>query len=138
LRGASLAPIPAPDPEAIRAAHAAVRKAVRRGRVRSAHDVAEGGLAPALAECALAGGHGAEVDVPALGDRDTTLFGEALGGAFLVSGDEADLRSLTGAFVIGRVGGDGLRIAIAGEPALHRTLEELRHAFEAGLARLFS
>jgi phosphoribosylformylglycinamidine synthase subunit PurL len=138
LRGAALAPIPAPDPDAIRRAHTAVRAAVRHGRVRSAHDVAEGGLALALAECALAGGHGAEVDLPALGDRDTTLFGEALGAAFVVSGDEADLRSLPGAVVIGRVGGDGLRIAAGGEPALHRTLEELGHAFEAGLARLFS
>jgi len=138
LRGAALATIPAPDPDAIRHAHTAVRDAVRHGRVRSAHDVAEGGLALALAECALAGGHGAEADLPALGDRDTTLFGEAFGAAFVVSGDPADLRSLPGAVVIGRVGGDGLRIAVGGEPALHRTLEELGHAFEAGLARLFS
>jgi phosphoribosylformylglycinamidine synthase subunit PurL len=138
LRGEALAPIPAPDPDEIRRAHTAVRDAVRHGRARSAHDVAEGGLALALAESALAGGHGVEVDLPALGDRDTTLFGEALGAAFVVSGDAADLRSLPGAVVIGRVGGDGLRIAVGGEPALHRTLEELGHAFEAGLARLFS
>jgi phosphoribosylformylglycinamidine synthase subunit PurL len=138
LRGEPLAPIPAPDQGAVRAAHVAVRDAVRRGRVRSAHDVAEGGLALALAECALAGGLGAEVDLPALADRDTTLFGEALGAAFLVSGDEADLRSLPGAVVIGRVGGEGLRIAVGGEPALHRPLEELGRAFDEGLARLFS
>jgi phosphoribosylformylglycinamidine synthase subunit PurL len=138
LRGEPLAPIPAPEPGAIRAAHAAVRDAVRHGRVRSAHDVAEGGLAVALAECALAGGHGASVDLPSLGDRDTTLFGEALGAAFVVSGDEADLRSLPGAVVIGRVDGEDVRIAIGGAVALQRSLDELRQAFEDRLARLFS
>jgi phosphoribosylformylglycinamidine synthase len=79
LRGEPLAPIPEPDPDAIRAAHAAVRDAVRQGRVRSAHDVAEGGLAVALAECALAGGVGADVDLPAPDARrpapDALLFG---------------------------------------------------------------
>ena len=43
----------------LRALHAAVRQAVRSGALRSAHDVAEGGLAVALAECCLAGGLGA-------------------------------------------------------------------------------
>jgi phosphoribosylformylglycinamidine synthase subunit PurL len=138
LRGEPLAPIPTPDPDAIRAAHAAVRDAVRHGSVRSAHDVAEGGLAVGLAECALAGGHGVEVDLPALGDRATTLFGEALGAAFVVSGDDAELGRIPGAVVIGRVGGDSLRIAVDGEPALDRALEELGHAFGDGLARLFS
>ena len=38
---------------------------VRAGALRSAHDVAEGGLAVALAECCLAGGVGARVDLGA-------------------------------------------------------------------------
>jgi phosphoribosylformylglycinamidine synthase subunit PurL len=138
LRGEPLAEIPEPDPKAIRAAHNAVRDAVRHGRVRSAHDVAEGGLAVALAESALAGGLGAEVDLPALGDRDTTLFGEAFGAAFVVSGDPAELDRLPGAVRIGTVGGEGLKIAVGGDPALHRSLEELGHAHGDGLARLFS
>src|SRR3954452_20663319 len=108
LRGEPLEPIPAPDPAVIRAAHAVVREAVRQGRVRSAHDIAEGGIAVALAECALAGGHGAAVDLPTpraqRATPDELLFGEALGAAFVVSGDEAQLAQI-GA-VIGRVGGD--------------------------------
>ncbi|MFL5975752.1 MAG: phosphoribosylformylglycinamidine synthase subunit PurL, partial [Solirubrobacterales bacterium] len=140
LRGEPLAPIPAPDPVAIRAAHAAVRDAVRQGRVRSAHDVAEGGLAVALAECALAGGHGAEVDLPTPDAQrptpDELLFGEAFGCAFLVSGDAAELHRI--GTVIGRVGGDTVRIAVGGVPALERSLEELGRAFEAGVATLFS
>ena len=39
--------------------HAAVRQGVRSGALRSAHDVAEGGLAVALAECCVASGRGA-------------------------------------------------------------------------------
>ena len=39
-----------------------VREAVRAGALRSAHDIAEGGLAVALAECCIAGGLGAAVD----------------------------------------------------------------------------
>jgi phosphoribosylformylglycinamidine (FGAM) synthase-like enzyme len=138
LRGEPLAPIPAPDPAAIRAAHAAVRDAVRQGRVRSAHDVAEGGLAVALAECALAGGHGAEIDIPDARrlTPDELLFGEALGSAFVVSGEESELPRI--GTVIGRVGGDSLRIAVGGVPVLDGSLQELGHAFEAGLARLFS
>ena len=40
----------------------AVREAVRAGAVSSAHDVAEGGFAVALAECCLAGAIGARID----------------------------------------------------------------------------
>ena len=140
LRGEPLAPIPAPDPAAIRAAHAAVRDAVRAGKVRSAHDIAEGGIAVALAECALAGGHGAEVDIPTPNAQrptpDELVFGESLGAAFLVSGDAAELDRI--GTVIGRVGDDAVRIAVGGVPALERSLEELGKAFEAGLATLFS
>jgi hypothetical protein len=53
-----------------------------------------------------------------------------------VSGDEHELARI--GTVIGRVGGDSLRIAVAGEPALSRSLDELGHAHANGLARLFS
>src|SRR6185437_12085287 len=43
-----------------------VREAVRGGAVSSAHDISEGGLACALAECCIAGGIGAHVDVAPL------------------------------------------------------------------------
>ena len=41
-----------------------------RARCASAHDVAEGGLAVALAECCIAGGRGADVDARAARERD--------------------------------------------------------------------
>ena len=46
------------DIEAIRNTQIAVREAVRAGGLASAHDIAEGGAAVALAECCLAGGIG--------------------------------------------------------------------------------
>ena len=55
--------LPAADLGELRAVHAAVRQAVRAGVLHSAHDVAEGGLGVALAECCLAGGLGATVDL---------------------------------------------------------------------------
>ncbi len=50
------AELPAIDIDAVAAAQAAVREAVRAGTLASAHDIAEGGLAVALAECCLGGG----------------------------------------------------------------------------------
>ena len=56
LRGeAPWGELPHADLGELRALHAAVRQAVRAGALRSAHDVAEGGLAVALAEACMAG-----------------------------------------------------------------------------------
>ncbi len=110
------------DVEAVREAQAAVREAVRDGSLSSAHDVAEGGLAVALAECCLAGGLGAEVALDAdaaavLGaanDAETALFGEGPGG-FLVSGEAGSLARL-GEHVplckLGTIGGDSLKLVV--------------------------
>ncbi len=100
LRGeAPAGPLPPMDMQAVRDAHASVHDAVRAGALHSAHDIAEGGLAVALAECCLAGGIGARVEV------DVDLFAEAPGRAFIVSGPD-----LSEFDVIGRVGGDSLEI----------------------------
>ena len=56
--------LPAFELDAVRVAQKAVRHTVREGFVSSAHDIAEGGLAVALAECCLAGGIGANVTIP--------------------------------------------------------------------------
>ena len=56
LRGEPVeGPLPALDVAGVRAAHEAVRAMVNTGAARSAHDVAEGGIAVALAECCIAG-----------------------------------------------------------------------------------
>jgi phosphoribosylformylglycinamidine synthase II len=144
--------LPAIDVDAVAAAQAAVREAVREGRVSSAHDIAEGGLAVALAECCLAGAIGAQVELgeelwealapttSSPGSEPTAetllaaaLFGEGPGG-FLVSGEAEGLRALGGdvtVITIGRVGEDFLSIVEAGATAgtmLTLTLDELAQA----------
>jgi phosphoribosylformylglycinamidine synthase subunit PurL len=116
---------------------AAVRDAVRAGALSSAHDVAEGGFAVAVAEACLAGGIGASLELGPSGDPACHLFGERPGG-FVVSGPRAALDELAQRIpldVFGTVGGDTLSISIAGE-TLTATLAELREAHSA-LARLF-
>ena len=154
--------LPEIDIEAVRSAQLAVRDAVRAGALSSAHDVAEGGVAVALAECCLIGGLGAQVELPeglwevtplppppdpaSRGAVPTllsaALFGEG-SGCFLVSGEAAALTALgerTPIAVIGRVGDDLLSIVEAGALAgtmLTLTLDELASAHGA-LRELFS
>jgi phosphoribosylformylglycinamidine synthase len=128
LRGEALPDgLPAVDIDAVLAAQAAVRDAVRAGAITSAHDIAEGGLLVALAEACLGGGLGAtlELDAP----DEATLFGEAP-GRFVVSGTPEALQAC-GARVLGTVGGDALDAG-----AFRVTLEDLRAAHGA-LATLF-
>ncbi|MEB3309692.1 MAG: phosphoribosylformylglycinamidine synthase subunit PurL [Snowella sp.] len=57
---------------------AACRHGIRQGWIHSAHDVAEGGLAIALAESSISGQLGAEITLPTSEQRlDEVLFGES-------------------------------------------------------------
>jgi phosphoribosylformylglycinamidine synthase II len=101
----------------------AVRNAVREGSVSAVHDIGDGGLACALAECAIAGEVGLEVDLGPLLDRggseEDWLFGEG-GGGFVVAGGERgldDLIGATGGALLGWAGGSRLAIR-AGETRL--------------------
>jgi phosphoribosylformylglycinamidine synthase len=121
--------LPAADLGELRALHAAIRQAVRSGALRSVHDVAEGGVAVALAECCVAGGHGADVGLP--GD-EAALFGEGP-GAFVASGPrEAFAAFGAAAAVVGTVGGETLRIA----GVLEVGVAELAGVHADGLAEL--
>ncbi len=62
----------------------AVRSAIHSGGIQSAHDLSDGGLAVALAECCLPSGFGAELDMSAFPLRpDLLLFNETQGRALL-------------------------------------------------------
>jgi phosphoribosylformylglycinamidine synthase II len=98
--------LPTKDLGGLAATHALIRDGVRAGLFHSAHDIAEGGIATALAECALAGGIGAQVTLP----DGLDPFGEDLGTAFIVSGPAAELSGRDGLTLLGTVGGDRLLI----------------------------
>jgi phosphoribosylformylglycinamidine synthase subunit PurL len=139
LRGEPpVGPLPSLDQTAVREVHDRVREGVRSGVLKSAHDIAEGGLAVALAECCIGGETGAAIELADVGE--VGLFGEAPGQAFIVSA--ASEKALADAglvrvHVIGRVGGGGLSIS-ASPLELNLPLSELSSAHERGLAELIS
>jgi phosphoribosylformylglycinamidine synthase II len=124
--------LPQPDVAAVAAACAIVREAVRAGKVASAHDISDGGLACTLAESAIGAGLGCEVDLHPLRERgcspEEALFGEGTGG-FLLSGDRTALESL-GAVVIGEVGGTEIEIG-AGDRSLRLGVETAADAWRS-------
>jgi phosphoribosylformylglycinamidine synthase len=124
--------LPRPDVPATIAACETVRSAIRAGRLASAHDVSDGGLAVALAESAIGGGIGCRVDLQHLRERgcspEEALFGEGPGG-FLVSGERATLEEL-GATLLGEVGGEAVEIA-AGDRSLTVSLADAESAWRS-------
>jgi phosphoribosylformylglycinamidine synthase len=134
LSGGFAEELPAVDAERHGRALAAIREAVRSGLVNSAHDVSDGGLAVALAECAIAGRLGARVELP-------DLFGEGPGGV-VVSGPAESIERLAetcsehGFLRLGEVGGERL---VASGPAatLSVPVVDLATAYENGIPAKF-
>jgi phosphoribosylformylglycinamidine synthase len=139
LRGDLGPGLPEPDVAAVAAACATVRRGVREGRLSSAHDVSDGGLATAVAESSIGGGIGCRVDVQPLRERgcspDEALFGEGSGG-FVVSGDPDALEEI-GATRIGEVGGERVEIA-AGDRGVAVPLERAEAAWRSLAERMRS
>jgi phosphoribosylformylglycinamidine synthase len=125
LRGELGNGLPGASIEAVHEAIELVRTWVRSGRLSAAHDVSDGGLACALAECAIAGGIGVRADLDSLvevrgASGETSLFGEGPGG-FVVSGAASELSALAAegsergvdVMVIGEAGEERLEISAA-------------------------
>jgi phosphoribosylformylglycinamidine synthase subunit PurL len=110
-----------------------LRALAERRLVRSAQDVADGGLGVALAECALIGGVGAQLSLSADQDPWTALFSEDQARAVVTCGVEkmeAVVR-LAAAYGVpatqaGATGGDRLDV----DGALSLALADLREAWE--------
>src|SRR5665811_374863 len=138
--------IPDVDLEAEVLLQGVLRRAIADGMIRSAHDCSDGGLGVCLAECCLAAGIGARVDLHGLPGldltrSDITLFGEtptrvvvsvdsgvAKGFRSLCAGAELPCRD------IGRVSGDALAIRVGAEE-IDVPLPALREAHGRGLQR---
>jgi phosphoribosylformylglycinamidine (FGAM) synthase-like enzyme len=138
------------------AVQAFIREAIPRELVASAQDVSGGGLAVALAECAIWGDLGAIVRLAHVGSPAVGLFGESPSRLVVTArpGHAAALVLLARQHglpveTIGSVGGDRLVIEATAAAAigaaedrggrvadnLEVALRELRHAWEHGLAR---
>ncbi len=117
-----------------------VLRAAEEGLVRSAHDVSGGGLAVALAECAMAGGVGATVQLGPGRRDDEVMFGEG-GGRMLVTVAPEDAErffalGMEGEPVriqrLGETGGDAVVMRIA-EDVVSLPIDRARAAYERGL-----
>ncbi|HEY3248649.1 MAG TPA: phosphoribosylformylglycinamidine synthase subunit PurL [bacterium] len=120
-----------------------LREAIARGWLQSAHDCSDGGLAVALAECAIGRGIGADFTLPDSGRADAALFGEAPSRIVvsLAESHLADFRDLAAArevpfVLLGRTGGDALRITVADVRVIDAPISELAQAHDA-LAEIF-
>jgi phosphoribosylformylglycinamidine synthase len=134
---------PAVDLEAERRLHRLLRDAVAEGLALSAHDVAQGGLAVALAECCFSGPQavGAELTLAAELRPDALLFGESTGRVIVATRAEAALREAARtagvpARTLGTTGGARLRVAPPGGPAwIDAEVARLRSIWERALPR---
>ncbi|MHB1361087.1 MAG: phosphoribosylformylglycinamidine synthase subunit PurL [Thermoleophilia bacterium] len=119
VRGEVAGRIPDVDLEMEKQLQLLVREAILEGLVKSAHDVSDGGLACCLAESAIEGGLGADIELASDQRPDLLLFGEAP-GLIVVTVGEKDLEHFAQlaldlpAAVIGRIGGDRLVIRAGG------------------------
>ena len=102
--------------DAERAAASLLAAAARAGLLNAAHDLSDGGLAIALAESCLAGGHGCRVSLP--GDAFTFLFSESAARLLVavLPGSEAEFAGLCTAHGVpatplGTTGGASLEVA---------------------------
>jgi phosphoribosylformylglycinamidine synthase subunit PurL len=126
------------------AVQALLRRAIAAGLLASAHDLSDGGLAVALAECCIAAGLGAGIDLPASAVRpDRLLFAEG-GARVVVSVAPEDAAAWAAALeragvpatALGVVADDGqLAVALAGQLLLRQPVEQLATAWEEAIPR---
>jgi len=146
---------PALDLERERGLQSLLVEAASNQWIRSAHDCADGGFAVALAECCFTGGGGADVGIaraaasdgglqPGVDAPASALFSESASRAIVsvASGRTADLLARAAALevpaaVIGKTGGDRLRISVGGEAVIDCTVAEAEQHWQNGLAKYF-
>ncbi len=134
---------PALDLAAEKRVQAFVREAIQQGLLQSAHDVSDGGLAVALAECCMAGNIGADIqdlhEVNAL-----TLFGERTATVVVTTRDDFALFTLAkkhgvGCWTLGKVMWDKLSFDGSNEENKDAVYEvsiaAMRDAYEGAIPR---
>jgi phosphoribosylformylglycinamidine synthase subunit PurL len=125
------------DLEAEKRLHALLAEGAHRGVLLSAHDLSEGGLAVALAECCFRGeepGFGGSFDVPGGLRDDMLLFAESPSRAIVTSRDELRVAELARRHGvpwarIGPVGGARLQIRTGGRALIDLPVTELHQAW---------
>nr|WP_231596652.1 phosphoribosylformylglycinamidine synthase subunit PurL [Synechococcus sp. CBW1108] len=127
-----------------RQVQAFLRQAIGANLVNSAHDLSDGGLAVAAAECCIASGLGAQLQLPPSGDRlDRLLFAEG-GARILVSVAPAAAQRWQAALAAAAVPAQpigtvtalaSLRISQAGSLLVDQGIGELQTCYEQAIPR---
>jgi phosphoribosylformylglycinamidine synthase subunit PurL len=111
-------------------------------KLASAHDVSDGGLAVALAECAMKSGLGAEIALDSPIRPSALLFGESTARVLITFSlpSEAAVRAACDQRkvpfqAIGRVSGDRLKIAGAGRTLIDEPISVLREIWSTAFSR---
>jgi phosphoribosylformylglycinamidine synthase len=144
VRGRDEGPCPEVDLTAERRLIELLVGLAREGRLASAHDVSDGGLATALAECAMTSGLGAAVDLLPELRTSALLFGESTGRAlvsFPAAEEPAIVAAATKAGVpfapIGDVISRTLTVRVRGQVVVDEEVGDLaelwRHAFRRAI-----
>ena len=142
VHGRDEGPCPGLDLEAERRLVELLVRLAEERLIASAHDVSDGGVAVALAECAMASGLGAEVRLRPDVRPSALLFGETTGRALVTfsPADEGSVgaasRAATVPFdAIGRVGGGRLTIEVNGRALVDEPVAELSEIWASAFAR---
>ncbi len=116
-------------------------QAIRNGFVQSAHDLADGGLAIALAESAISGGLGAHITWDSSLRVDQALFSESQ-SRILLSVKPEKMEAITKLAVengvnvtkLGQVGGDRFQITFNNKQVIDMALTEISSVWKGELA----
>ncbi|EEG77410.1 phosphoribosylformylglycinamidine synthase subunit PurL [Dethiobacter alkaliphilus] len=135
---------PALDLNTEKALQKTVLAAIRQGLAKSAHDLSEGGVAVALAECCFGSDLGAAVELKNNNLRlDSLLFGESQ-SRVLISTSQDNAAALLAmaatenvpATVIGKTGGEKLQVAVDGRSVLNLPLTKMKDAWREAITCL--
>jgi phosphoribosylformylglycinamidine synthase len=142
IRGRDEGPCPVVNLPAERQLVALLVRLAGEKLLGSAHDVSDGGLAVALAECAIKGGIGAEIELEPDVRVSALLFGESSGRAVVTFAPEGQAtvegkaREAGVRFTrLGRVGGGSLRISAGGRVVIAEQIDNLAVLWGTAFAR---
>jgi len=130
-----------------RALQRMVLAAIQDGLVKSAHDISDGGLAIAIAECCYAtterAAIGASVNIPSNLEACKDLFGEYPSRILLTSKNPSEILKRAGdaglrGTEIGAVGGKRLMLNYEGQPAVDLEIGELETVWRRAFSKLLS
>jgi phosphoribosylformylglycinamidine synthase len=142
IRGRDEGPCPEVDLDAERRLVELLLLLAAEKRLASAHDVSDGGLAVALAECAMKGNLGAEISLDSDLRPSALLFGESTARALITLSPENVERAHSAAAaggtpfrLVGKVTGDRLSVRVGSSTLIESDVEALRSLWTTAFGR---